>query len=337
MWKLLCALLLLSGSFSSVALGNPLVLGYPSTLTDNAKPALIITPQQDVATLQVTIEVGGAMHKYTLEDLPAGVAQRIEWPRDTAITSATAYLLAEFTDRSEREMQVEISYAYGGQLSVDLSHATADTSNNTVTVEVSALVEHAEIVAWGAHKVQLDTATVTINDGPGEITIPWVGRASDVVLLDITLHNPSGWAGFTFSPWFLDIPHDDVLFESNSDLIKDSESHKLEATLIQLRDVLNKYGDIVPVKLYIAGCTDTVGSVSSNRDLSKRRARAIAKWLRNQGFPRPIYYYGFGEALLAVPTADSTDYAANRRVLYMVGANPPPGGSGIPAVTWTPL
>ncbi|MEC8425590.1 MAG: OmpA family protein, partial [Myxococcota bacterium] len=160
---------------------------------------------------------------------------------------------------------------------------------------------------------------------------------ADVVLLDVTLHSASAWAGFTYSPWFLDIPHDDVLFASGSADIPASESHKLEKTLRDLEDVIEKYGDVVPVKLYIAGCTDTVGDGAHNRDLSRRRARAIATWLRQHGHDKPIYFHGFGESLLAVPTGDGVDEARNRRVLYMVGANPPPPGSGIPGVRWTAL
>ena len=54
-------------------------------------------------------------------------------------------------------------------------------------------------------------------------------------------------------------------------------------------------------------------------------------------FSAPIFYYGFGEELLAVPTGDGVDEARNRRALYMVGANPPPAGSGVPTVGWRAL
>jgi outer membrane protein OmpA-like peptidoglycan-associated protein len=97
------------------------------------------------------------------------------------------------------------------------------------------------------------------------------------------------------------------------------------------------YGDLVPVKLYIAGCTDTVGDAAHNDDLSRRRARSIASWLRSHGYDQPIFYHGFGERLLAVPTGDGVDELANRRALYLVSSNPPPAGSGIPSVGWTAL
>jgi outer membrane protein OmpA-like peptidoglycan-associated protein len=178
---------------------------------------------------------------------------------------------------------------------------------------------------------------VPIGAGPGEIEVPWTGDPGEVVLLDVSLRRGNAWAGFTYSPWFLDIPHEDLHFETDQAEILSSEVWKLQATLEQLGSVLEKYGSVVPVKLYIAGCTDTVGNPSHNLDLSRRRARAIATWLRANGYDRPIYYHGFGEGFLAVPTGDEVDEGANRRALYLVGANPPPAGSGVPAVSWTAL
>jgi outer membrane protein OmpA-like peptidoglycan-associated protein len=324
-------------SMSAVAHAGALEIGYASKIETGQSPTMMITSKQPIIDLQVTIEYGDDMKRHRFDDISAGTTQSISWERDTNVTSAMAYILAEFSDNSEEEMQVAIHYTYGGGLSVDLSEASADLEEHTLSVNVTSFVEYVEVIAWGAGKEQLDSQTFSVQDGPGKITIPWVGRASEVVLLDITLHNTSGWAGFTFSPWFLDIPHDDVHFDTNTANIPTAEEYKLFATLKELNDVIVKYGEIVPVKLYIAGCTDTVGDKASNKGLSERRARAIAKWLRGHGYTMPIYYYGFGESLLAVPTPDSTENSRNRRALYMVGANPPPTGSGVPSVRWRAL
>jgi outer membrane protein OmpA-like peptidoglycan-associated protein len=72
-------------------------------------------------------------------------------------------------------------------------------------------------------------------------------------------------------------------------------------------------------------------------DLSNRRARSIARWIRAHGFTYPIFFHGFGESLLAVKTPDETENGANRRVLYIVSSNPPPPGSDVPEVKWTAL
>jgi len=330
---LITLLMLLSGPSHA----QDLDFGYTPAPGPGEKPGLLVTPQRAVKTLEVNCEAGGEAYDFEKSGLAAGKLVRLEWKRDPSVTTATCFVRAIFPDGYVSEVSLPIEYSYGGALSVDLSRASADVDKRTLTVRVSDSVERADITAYGARKVVLDKSTMEVGAGPGEITVPWVGDPADVVLLDVTLHSASAWAGFTYSPWFLDIPHDDVLFESNSADVPPSEEYKLTKTLRDLQEVVEKYGEIVPVKLYIAGCTDTVGDAGHNRDLSRRRAKAIAQWLRAHGYDRPIYFHGFGESLLAVRTGDGVDEARNRRVLYMVGANPPPAGSGVPRVSWSAL
>ncbi|MCP4805486.1 MAG: OmpA family protein [Proteobacteria bacterium] len=308
--------------------------GYTPNPGPGETPALFVTPARAVDELYVSCDVGKTL-EWTKKGVSGGTKLTFEFPRSAI--SAECFLRVRFVDGYVEETTLPLSWSYASALSVDLSNASADIEEHTLTVNVTAPVSSAEVVAYGAGKVELDRTTIEIGEGPGDITIPWVGDASDVVLLDVKVENDSAWAGFTFSPWFLDVPHDDVLFESNSDVIDADQEFKLEQTLAELNGVLEKYGDVVPVKLYIAGCTDTVGDAGGNRDLSRRRAKSIAKWLRAHGYSEPIYYHGFGEGLLAVPTGDGVDMQANRRALYLVGAAPPPAGSGIPSVSWTAL
>ncbi|MDP2311457.1 MAG: OmpA family protein [Pseudomonadota bacterium] len=319
------------------AFAQDLNFGYTPAPGPGENPALLVTPTRTITALYVSIEVGGKTLEFNKKNLPAGQQIRFEWPRDAKVTHADAFIRASFADGNVTETNVPIDYQFKGQLSIDLSRAVADLDAKTVTVSASAVVDEAEIVAYGAHKAELDRRVVAINAGPGAIPVPFVGSPAEVVLLDVTLKSGNAWAGFTYSPWFLDIPHEDVLFASDSAAIPPGEEYKLQFTLEQLRDVLDKYGAIVPVKLYIAGCTDTVGDGAHNKELSQRRAQAIAGWLRAKGYSEPIYYYGFGEALQAVSTGDGVDNASNRRALYMVGANPPPAGSGVPAASWKAL
>lgn len=314
-----------------------LSFGYTPAPGPGENPAFLVTPLRPVANLYVSCEVGGKTPEWTKANLPANKQVRFEFARDAKVTHADCFVRGSFADGNVTETSVPIDWQYKGQLSVDLSKASADVAAKTVTVHTTAPVTEAEIVAYGAHKAVLDKSVVPVSGGPGAVTVPFVGNPAEVVLLDVTLRNETAWSGFTYSPWFLDIPHEDVLFPTDSADIPPSEVWKLEATLTQLRDVLEKYGAIVPVKLYIAGCTDTVGDSAHNRDLSLRRAQSIAKWLRAHGYDKPIFYWGFGEGLLAVQTGDNVDMQVNRRALYMVGANPPPAGSGVPSVGWKAL
>jgi outer membrane protein OmpA-like peptidoglycan-associated protein len=321
----------------AVALAGDLSFGYVPVPGPGENPAFLITPARDVAMMWVTIQAGEQSYEFEKNGIAAGEQARFAWRRDPSVTQAKALVTVDFVDGHREEVSVPFQWSYGVALQVDLDRAVADVRARTLTVAVSAPVERADITAYGAHKRVLSKENVAIQGGPGDIAIPWVGSASEVVLLDVTLHSGNSWAGFTYSPWFLDIPHDDVLFETNEATIPASQEHKLEATWEELRDVLDQYGEVVPVKLFIAGCTDTEGDGAHNRDLSRKRARAIASWLRKRGYNRPIYYFGFGESFLAVQTGDGVDSPANRRALYMVGAVPPPASTGVPQVRWLEL
>ena len=314
-----------------------LQLGYNPNPASNEKPALVITVPRAADELYVSCQVGAQTIEKTWTAISGGQVKKVEWARDAKVTSALCYVRVIFADGMAEEMELPVEYSFGAKLSVDLSRSSADIQAHTLTVNVSARVDTAEIIAYGAGKTVLEKREIPVNAGPGKITIPWAGDASEVVLLDVTVRSGESWAGFTFSPWFLNIPHEDVLFDSNSDVINASEEYKLRHSLEELNDVLAKYGDIVQVKLYIAGCTDTMGDSASNLDLSRRRAKAIASWLRKNGYSGQIYYYGFGEGLPAVNTGDSVNEAKNRRALYLVGAAAPPAGSGIPSVNWVEL
>ena len=335
--RLLLAALLASLTAPAAWAGDDLSFGYVTNPGPGEQPALIISTDKPIDTLVVEVSAGGQTYTFEKTGVMPGKDLKLPWKRDESVTEAVALVRADFKDGHVEQYEVPVQYEYAVKLEVDLSHATADVSARTLTVRATAPVDSADITAYGAGKSVIDQRTVPLSGGPGEVSVPWVGDPADVVLLDITLHHGNSWTGFTYSPWFLDIPHEDVLFESDKADILSSETAKLEATLSQLNDVVDKYGSVVPVKLYIAGCTDTVGNPAHNQDLSKRRARAIASWLRAHGYDKPIYYYGFGESFLAVPTGDEVDEGRNRRAVYLVGANPPPAGSGVPPANWTPL
>jgi MYXO-CTERM domain-containing protein len=83
-------------------------------------------------------------------------------------------------------------------------------------------------------------------------------------------------------------------------------------------------------KLYIVGYTDTVGPTPYNDELSRSRAKAIAKYFHDKGFWAEIYYAGMGERAPRVETGDNVDEVRNRRALYLLGVQDPASGGQIP-------
>lgn len=125
------------------------------------------------------------------------------------------------------------------------------------------------------------------------------------------------------------IPHEEVVFETGKWEIRPKEAPKLDEAFERIVEALDKYkrlGLNIEFQLYVAGHTDTVGSISANRELSRNRARSIAKYLLSKGLGKKkinIFVRGFGEEMLAVDTGDNVPEERNRRADYIVSNFPP--------------
>ncbi len=104
----------------------------------------------------------------------------------------------------------------------------------------------------------------------------------------------------------------DVLFDSNSWILKDSFNNQLNALISQL--LTNKQYTIA-----INGYTDNSGKQEWNTELSERRAKAIYSYLNQQGITENrMTYQGYGER---TPVADNTTVegrSRNRRVEIII-------------------
>jgi len=158
--------------------------------------------------------------------------------------------------------------------------------------------------------------------------ICWSSSGEVLETLNLKVFDRFGfWAGIEVIPFEVNIPHDDVIFESGKATIRAEEQPKLSDTLVKLKAALKKHGKLIKIQLYVGGYTDTVGPPADNQSLSENRAQSIARWFRKNGVKIPIFYEGFGERILAVPTPDNTPEAKNRRAIYILSNGTPSGGS----------
>ena len=104
---------------------------------------------------------------------------------------------------------------------------------------------------------------------------------------------------------------DTVTFDSGSDRLKSSASSVLKKIVTVLRR------DYADCKIYVEGHTDTdpivktKGKYLDNRELSAKRANAVARFLAEQGVPEDhIVIVGFGQ----FDPRDSRSKERNRRV-----------------------
>ena len=185
----------------------------------------------------------------------------------------------------------------------------------------------------------IDEVEQPYNLRPGTpIAVSWKQRPEQVTgRFELRAYDAVGfWSGIE-SVTFVNIPHEDVVFDSGKWDLPAKEVKKLKAPLERVVKELRKVAGVLPMTLYVAGYTDTVGKPADNVELSRKRARSIAAWFKKRGLKIPIRYQGFGESALFVKTPDNTPEAKNRRAVYVLSVLPPPRSAAFPRSQWTSL
>ena len=226
----------------------------------------------------------------------------------------------------------------GGGLSIEIPRDQIEKEAQFLVAKADRVVTRATVKVIGPDGPAWEGDVEIDENEPGdELLIEWQGP-DEVLRLDITVHDRWGFYAYEeLYPWSLEIPHDDVHFDTGSHAISDTEKPKVDKAWKDVADVVARYGKFVEVRLFIGGYTDTVGDRASNQGLSERRARSIAQAFRSLGFTGKIYYQGFGEDALKVATDDSVDEVLNRRAVYLLASRQPPAGPSFPRGNWKPL
>ncbi len=232
-----------------------------------------------------------------------------------------------------------------GPLQIQLDKRGVKLDKGLITVRSNTPLEKADLVAFNIQSDQILNDLVALNQSTGSVDIRFDPLdPKNVRRLELKIYDHVGrWRAFRLVAWYVEIPHDDVIFESGQAKIELQEAKKLSAvvSLIQteikaFRTTLGRSDVNFDLKLFVAGCTDTVGSEQDNLLLSRKRAKAIARYFRSKGIDSPIFFEGYGEKMQAVSTGDNVDEARNRRAIYIL-TNTQPSGLESPGRRWRPL
>lgn len=326
----------------SMALGQEAIkLEVIHTVHAPKQPQLVVLPQLDARSVTVELSCSGVQaNMRTSARAGDRLALKIPVPPGSHICTGT--LEAEFSDSTTGGMPLRFQVAVQDPISMTVSMADLDLTARRVRVHLNQPIAQLAVDVYGEEGQRIGAATsANISQTPAEIQ--WEQGDAEVVRLAITATGSSGLStSLDLFPWSYKVPHDEVVFDSGSADINPSEVPKLKEAFTRINSVLQKFskekmGFEVPLSLYIAGYTDTVGNKVTNRTLSNRRAQSLARWFKQSGFARDVYYQGFGESVLAVMTADEVDEAANRRALYIIAAETPPVSTALPSQNWTKL
>ena len=209
---------------------------------------------------------------------------------------------------------------------LNLRRQDVDLEHGTVSYSISRPAARAVIEIRGMQRDLLYSQEIDLGSARAgsRLQVTWPLQTEPIALIEVTTfdENDEG-AKFQIWPFRVEIPHTDVVFETNKWEIRDSEKAKLDEAWALIEKAQQDYGDWIEAGLYVAGFTDTVGQPRDNQTLSEKRAQAIAEYFKSKGLDFPIFARGYGEHCLSMPTEDSVDCEANRRAAYVLAVDPP--------------
>lgn len=293
----------------------------------------------DVASGTVRLERDdGEVRTVDLGAMSAGSTREIPIDQSSGTHRYTVEIDAKGSDGSTIETSFDTEVTVAEQLQVSVLSEAARVAEGKLQLRANRPVEKVEVLVKTSDGETAADNTIEVGGKKGTFQIEWPAD-KDVARIDLKVHDVSGfWRSLRLEPFWVKIPHEEVRFNFGKATWDDDQVTKLQESLEKIRSSMKKHGHKgLELQLYIAGYTDTVGSKASNRKLSRRRARAIGRWFRQQGLDVPIYYQGFGESVLAVETPDETKNKKNRRAVYILGNAQPPESETIPQSNWREL
>ncbi len=312
-----------------------------SVVSGNDMPGLTIEPAEDVKSLLVKLKrADGKTSQVGASNVAAGSTKTLPVQQEPGTFEYTGDFQVTWGNGEKSTFKMKFELTRAQKLALTIKPEDVDLDARKMAFSINNPASKAELIIYGQNGKPIKTVKRAYNKAaPGsKLSIDWPDPGDDILYMDLKVYDVANfWKGVRLTPFSISIPHDDVVFESGKWNIRESEEPKLKTTMGHIKANLEKHGTLLTLKLYIAGYTDTVGSKQSNETLSNNRARSIAAWFRKNGLKIPIYYQGFGERVLAVPTPDETDEEKNRRAIYILSSQIPGTNKTIPDSNWKPL
>jgi len=309
---------------------DPISISRTSTAQTGGPPAEIRVDAQVNGRVTVNLTCSGKRFG-TDDEVSPGTQLVIQLPLPEGEHKCSGSLAA--TGDVEGKMSLQFDVRVFPQLALSVAPEHLDLLTGKLKLQAPRQLAEVELAVYAP-----DTPVQTLTVQPAaDGTIAFTGNP-DIVKLVATATDTLGYrAELELMPWSYAIPHEDIVFASGDAAIPAEQERALLETLDAFQATMNKYSGMVPVELFIGGYTDSVGDSGSNQRLSESRAKSIARWYRAHGFSGTIWFQGFGEDALLVPTGDNVDEPANRRAVYLMASQPPATGQDFPSTAWKKL
>lgn len=308
-----------------------------SRVLAGGKPTVTVTALRPLQGVTVTITLpDGRAKAVAVGALGMGRSKEIPLPAEPGRREVTIEVSAKNLKEPE---QFRIPLVVAKPLQIAVSKDTVDLAEGRITFTATEPVAKVGLTVLGEEGRTIHETLEDRQAAPGTpVTVTFPAGRGPVTLLRLTAYDPDGfYNGVEMAPFFVEVPHEELVFDFGKADIVAAEEPKLERTLQKAHEALARFGNELKARLYVAGYTDTVGGREYNQDLSERRARAIATWFASHGLKVRACYQGFGEDAPAVATPDETPEARNRRTLHVLATQVPPTSKTFPRASWTCL
>ncbi len=308
--------------------------------TDQGTPMLVLQAREFVDTGEVILKrAGGKEQRVKLGKMKPGQQKRIPFKQPKGVFEWNVRVTgkSQFDQTMDSTFDTQVTWIDPIELGVDPDKV--DVGGGKLYLKSNVPLATVDIEVFDAKGAKVVETTKQMGNQYGEVLVDWNAPGADVGAIRLKATDAAGfWSAVVLEPFWVEIPHREVIFDFGKATWQDEETPKLTETLKGIEDAMQKHAKKgLQMQLYIVGYTDTVGGNADNVKLSTSRARAIATWFRKSGIKLPIFYQGFGEKVLAVPTPDNTPEPKNRRALYILGNAKPPTSGQIPASNWKRL
>ncbi len=336
--SLFTGLLLASVASAQVSADNLGLAVQGGAQFSKAKPQLVFHPDVGFSALHLACDRSdGQKVGIAVGALKANAEKRVVIAQGKGVFTYKCMVSGQSGKVKFADWQMEFETKVGEPPKVEVRPADVDEVNHKITLRMSEVAARVELDIIGDDGRPIDQVSKEFHgDIPGTpLTVSWKQDANQVMArFSLRAYEPAGYFNGIESVTFVDIPHEDVVFESGKWDIRPSEEGKLLAPYADIVNNIKKVQGVLQISLYIGGYTDTVGQAGDNLELSRKRAHSIAEWFAKKGISASILAQGFGETVLKVPTPDSTDEVRNRRASYVLATQPPPASRGFPARNW---
>ncbi len=314
---------------------------FHTIVKGNTAPTLTFAPLVGVRSIVVALEGSdGSRQTLRVGTLGAGGRKSVPFRAAMGQTKFKAVVDAVWASGDKDHYDLEFEATRVGDLKIQIANEDVDMAGRHLRCHATNPIRNIDLSIYGEEGDLLWTGSERF-DPPvaagGDVAIAWAELKEKVARMDLKVTDVAGfWSGMKVSVFAIEIPHDEVVFASGQSAIQAAETPKLERTMGFIKDAIKKYGTLAELQLFVGGYTDTVSDKASNRALSMARAAAIATWFRGHGLKIPVFYWGYGEEVLAVPTPDETEEQRNRRAVYILSSHPPQG-KDVPYNSWRRL